>query len=318
LVLDQNGAKVDEIRYYPYGAERWPLDGTFPTDYRFTGQRNEQSLGLYAMGARWYDPALGRWLSADTLVPDPGDPENFNRYSYTRNSPLVYIDPSGHAIRPPRIPQWEVDISNWIGLGKALAVAGCTLTGACHVDLEQGIMRSLTPEEAAEQIPYQVMGLSGPIGMVGGKVTSALGDDAGRAGTNVIRNALSRLVEVGLDSDEATGLVQQLAQAATRGKLTKGGTTLLGSFPEYLDQAKLEGLVHFDMPTQVWETLRQAGDDVVWAVNKQFLDNAIAAGNEFVVVLGEGRTAGRWLIREIEYLLEKGYRLINGVYVPVN
>jgi hypothetical protein len=29
---------------YPYGAERWPLDGTFPTDYRFTGQRGEQSL----------------------------------------------------------------------------------------------------------------------------------------------------------------------------------------------------------------------------------------------------------------------------------
>jgi hypothetical protein len=61
-----------------------------------------------------------------------------------------------------------------------------------------------------------------------------------------------------------------------------------------------------------------SGDDFVWAVNKQFLDNAIAAGNEFVVVLGEGRTAGRWLIGEIEYLLEKGYRLINGVYVPVN
>jgi hypothetical protein len=39
LVLDQNGAKVDEIRYYPYGAERWPLDGTFPTDCRFTRQR---------------------------------------------------------------------------------------------------------------------------------------------------------------------------------------------------------------------------------------------------------------------------------------
>jgi hypothetical protein len=54
LVLDQNGAKVDEIRYYPYGAERWPLDGTFPTDYRFTGQKYEAGVGgLYQMGARW-------------------------------------------------------------------------------------------------------------------------------------------------------------------------------------------------------------------------------------------------------------------------
>ncbi len=39
------------------------------TDYRWTGQRQEESLGLYQMGARFYDPALGRWLSADTIVP---------------------------------------------------------------------------------------------------------------------------------------------------------------------------------------------------------------------------------------------------------
>ncbi len=37
--------------------------------YRYTGQRQEEGLGLYRMGARWYDPALSRWLSADTLVP---------------------------------------------------------------------------------------------------------------------------------------------------------------------------------------------------------------------------------------------------------
>jgi hypothetical protein len=48
------GGKVAESRHYPYGAERWPLDGAFPTDYRFTGQRFEAGLGIYAMGARWY------------------------------------------------------------------------------------------------------------------------------------------------------------------------------------------------------------------------------------------------------------------------
>jgi RHS repeat-associated protein len=68
LVLDANGAKVAEARYYPYGETRWTA-GTLPTDYRFTGQREEASLGLYQMGARWVDPSLGRWLSADTIVP---------------------------------------------------------------------------------------------------------------------------------------------------------------------------------------------------------------------------------------------------------
>ena len=74
------GGKVAESRHYPYGAERWPLDGAFPTDYRFTGQRFEESLGLYLMGARWYDPYLARWLSADTIVPDPATPQSLNRY----------------------------------------------------------------------------------------------------------------------------------------------------------------------------------------------------------------------------------------------
>ena len=67
-----------------------------PTDYRFTGQRIESELGLYHMGARFYAPALGRWISADTLVPDPGSGQSFNRYAYVRNSPLKFVDPTGH------------------------------------------------------------------------------------------------------------------------------------------------------------------------------------------------------------------------------
>ncbi len=39
---------------------------------------------------------LNRWLSADTIVPDPANPQSLNRYSYVHNNPLRYIDPSGH------------------------------------------------------------------------------------------------------------------------------------------------------------------------------------------------------------------------------
>jgi len=67
-----------------------------PTDRRFTGQREEASLGFYDYGARQYDPALGRFLQADTLVPNPGNPQSLNRYAYTLNNPLRYTDPSGH------------------------------------------------------------------------------------------------------------------------------------------------------------------------------------------------------------------------------
>ena len=99
LATDASGAKItdSDTRYYPYGVTRPGLAGTgLPTDRRFTGQREEVSLGFYDYGARPYAPALGRFLQADTLVPDPGNPQSLNRYAYVLGNPLRLVDPSGH------------------------------------------------------------------------------------------------------------------------------------------------------------------------------------------------------------------------------
>jgi len=50
---------------------------------------------LYYYGARYYDAALGRFIQPDTIVPEPGNPQSLNRYSYVRNNPLRFVDPSG-------------------------------------------------------------------------------------------------------------------------------------------------------------------------------------------------------------------------------
>jgi len=44
--------------------------------------------------ARWYDPALGRFAQADTII--PGGVQGLDRYAYVNNSPMNYTDPSGH------------------------------------------------------------------------------------------------------------------------------------------------------------------------------------------------------------------------------
>jgi hypothetical protein len=46
--------------------------------------------------ARFYDPSFGRFLTADTIVPDPANAQGFNRYAYVINNPIIYTDPSGH------------------------------------------------------------------------------------------------------------------------------------------------------------------------------------------------------------------------------
>jgi RHS repeat-associated protein len=68
---------------------------------RFTGQRQESGFGLYDYNARYYDPTIGRFVSADSIVPGAGKPQALNRYAYTLNNPLKYIDPSGHAQKEP-------------------------------------------------------------------------------------------------------------------------------------------------------------------------------------------------------------------------
>lgn len=51
---------------------------------------------MYFYNARYYDPYLNRFLSPDSIIPDPQNPQDLNRYSYTRNNPLRYTDPTGH------------------------------------------------------------------------------------------------------------------------------------------------------------------------------------------------------------------------------
>ena len=97
-VTDASGNVIQHTEYQPYGefsvTSATKGDGT---DYLFTGQLFDKSTNLYYYGARYYDPELGRFTQADTIVPQPGDPQAFNRYSYCRNNPIIYTDPTGHS-----------------------------------------------------------------------------------------------------------------------------------------------------------------------------------------------------------------------------
>jgi RHS repeat-associated protein len=92
------GAVVARQWYEPFGKVRGST-GTLPTDITFTGQRSD-ATGLYFFQARYYSGTLGRFVSADSIVPGAGNPQAFNRYAYSLSNPLKYIDPTGHASIP--------------------------------------------------------------------------------------------------------------------------------------------------------------------------------------------------------------------------
>jgi RHS repeat-associated protein len=97
VMTDASGAVVGENRYYPFGETRLTT-GAMHTDKLFTGQRQITELGIYHYQARFYSPKLGRFLSADTIIPDPTNPQHLNRFSYVTNNPLRYTDPTGHRL----------------------------------------------------------------------------------------------------------------------------------------------------------------------------------------------------------------------------
>ena len=88
LVMTSGGALNTRQTYFPYGAQRTTEGSALPTDYTFTGQKNDASTDLMFYGSRYYDPALGRFIQADTIVPGAFNPQAFNRYAYVRNNPV--------------------------------------------------------------------------------------------------------------------------------------------------------------------------------------------------------------------------------------
>ncbi|MFG1843979.1 RHS repeat-associated core domain-containing protein [Micromonospora carbonacea] len=89
-----NTAQVPTWRQYtPYGAPRGATV-TAPDNRGFLNQPLNPNTGLTQVGARNYDPTIGRFVSLDPLQ-DPADPQQWNGYAYANNTPVTSSDPSG-------------------------------------------------------------------------------------------------------------------------------------------------------------------------------------------------------------------------------
>ncbi|GAA0401066.1 hypothetical protein GCM10009541_50230 [Micromonospora gifhornensis] len=91
--IDADTLASQRRRTMPYGENR----GTTPTPWRgtkgFVGGTNDDT-GLTHLGAREYDPTIGRFASIDPLM-DPNDPQQLHGYSYANNNPTTLSDPDG-------------------------------------------------------------------------------------------------------------------------------------------------------------------------------------------------------------------------------
>jgi RHS repeat-associated protein len=96
MLISDTGTMLSEQRYLPFGGVRGDVGSVTETDFGYTGQRAVAGFGLMDYNARFYSPLLGKFTQPDTIVPDPGNPQAWNRYAYNINNPVRYVDPTGH------------------------------------------------------------------------------------------------------------------------------------------------------------------------------------------------------------------------------
>lgn len=98
IVTDDVGTVVYAAAHDPYGGEQLTWTNTYNPSLKFSGKERDVESGLDYFGARYYDRAQYRFISADPILSGGAaisDPQSLNLYAYCRNNPIKYLDPDG-------------------------------------------------------------------------------------------------------------------------------------------------------------------------------------------------------------------------------
>ena len=95
-VIAPNGSVVKGYDYDEFGNTEQKGEEDFLNDITFTSSVADTSSNLQYMGARFYQPSTGRFLSQDSYSGNPYDPWTQHLYVYCGNNPTSMIDPTGH------------------------------------------------------------------------------------------------------------------------------------------------------------------------------------------------------------------------------
>ena len=119
LVTNESGEVVEETFYFPYGEI---IEGG-ESRFLFTGKEKDKNTELYYYGARYYDSFSKHFIQPDSAIADVYNPQDLNRYSYTRNNPYKYTDPTGET---PTIVTAAIGAGIGATIGAVISIASQT------------------------------------------------------------------------------------------------------------------------------------------------------------------------------------------------
>jgi RHS repeat-associated protein len=113
IVTKQDGTVQEQAFYLPFGTA-FSDTGAVSVSHKYTSQEFDAETGLYYYNARYYNPVLGRFISADSIVSNYSNPQTLNRYSYVENNPVNYTDPTGHRSWRKTIRKLIKNVGPWL------------------------------------------------------------------------------------------------------------------------------------------------------------------------------------------------------------
>ncbi|MDI7164982.1 RHS repeat-associated core domain-containing protein [Leptospira santarosai] len=123
-VLDDEGNTLSQIQYQPYG-ETFVQRGDLNFSPKYNSQELDRESGFYFFNARYYDPGIARFTSADTIIDGEFDTQGWNRFSYVKGNPIGAKDPTGHLAQLIPIA---------VRVGQGLAAAGMALCSSGKIN----------------------------------------------------------------------------------------------------------------------------------------------------------------------------------------
>ena len=277
LLNSADGSVSARYEYGPFGE---PLRATGvggdANPFGWSTKSGDPESGLLNFGYRLYSPALGRWLTQDPMEEEGG----LNLYALCENSPVNAYDALGLSADPEDDPDDDLDIR----LVVAAQGSGMVATYAYGGDL-YAWHRQVT-EEAWDTTVDVSKQIAIAVGM------QVAGGVAGKLVCTAFSKAASATV----------GALRTIPASAMR-------VTVIGPKANFKSFAQEIGARFMNIPE---DRLEGMATEKLWKLNKRFLKNTIARGDDIVLsvpVTDVNAVAPGFFRRELDYLIRKGYHL---------
>ena len=116
-IVDNNGNAKISYTYSDFGETEEVGDTIFYNEIAYTGGIYDESINLYYLNARYYNPEDARFITQDNYRGEKEKPETLHLYVYCANNPINYIDPSGHIKIKKKYAAIAINLMFYIAVG---------------------------------------------------------------------------------------------------------------------------------------------------------------------------------------------------------